>query len=122
MPGGSFQMRTSENAVKAEVQLRRPPLLRTWVNKGKKKGQDCYLLLGGATYTFGGTWERLGEERPNATRGAISDEVLGGGISSVDIVFGAVINRCRQASEEDVGLVAPKPSYPRTSYSGFRKG
>ena len=50
-----------------------------------------------------------GWERPNASRGAISDEVLGGGISSVDIASGADINRRCQASKEDVGLVAPKP-------------
>jgi hypothetical protein len=53
----------------------------------------------------GNGWER----RPNASGGAISDEVLGGGISSVDIASGAVINRRCQASEEDVGLVAAKP-------------
>ena len=42
---------------------------RTPVNKGKKEGRGCSLLLGGATYNSAGTWERLGEEAECESRG-----------------------------------------------------
>jgi|SRR5215207_1073560 len=46
----------------AACELRRITIPRTSVNKGKKEGPGCSLLLGGATYNNAGTWERLGEE------------------------------------------------------------
>jgi hypothetical protein len=46
----------------SERELWRISLPRTRVNKGKKEGRGCSLLLGGATYNHAGTWERLGEE------------------------------------------------------------
>ena len=50
---------------------------------------------------------RSGEERkPIARCGAISEEVRGGGISPVYIAFGVVVSGHREASSEDVGVVA----------------
>jgi hypothetical protein len=46
------------------------------------------------------------ERSPNASRGEIHEEIRGVGISSVLVGFGAVISRHREASEEDVGMVA----------------
>jgi hypothetical protein len=48
--------------LKALIEFPRIPIPRRWVNKGKKEGRGCSLLLGGATYNNAGTWERLGEE------------------------------------------------------------
>jgi hypothetical protein len=46
------------------------------------------------------------ERRPNASRGELHEVICDGGISSVDIAFGAVNSRHREAREEDVGVVA----------------
>lgn len=48
------------------------------------------------------------ERRTNASPGEIPKEVRGGGISPVFVGFGAVVSRRREASEEEVGLVALK--------------
>jgi hypothetical protein len=83
--------------------LRRIHFLRTRVNKGKNKASTfCEMVLGILTATHG----NAGARRSNATRGAISDEVRGVGISSVLVAYSAVISRHREASEEDVGVVA----------------
>jgi hypothetical protein len=88
---------------KVELQLPRILIPRTTVNKGKNKASTfCEMVLRILTATHG----NAGARRSNATRGAISDEVRGVGISSGLVAFSAVISRHREASEEDVGVVA----------------
>jgi hypothetical protein len=59
---------------------------------------------------------RSGEERKsNAGCGAIAEEVWGGVIGPVHIAFGVVIDRHREASGEDVGVVALRKDSQLTS-------